>query len=92
MTAAAKAPATSQASAGAFTPVASIGAGRSRPDGTGPAVVATFAALLAGFALMTGRWLRVRLRRRAHPPRHAFRTPAESGGHRRLRGTDDWDF
>jgi hypothetical protein len=93
VTAAVKAPATSRASAGAFTPVASIGAGRPQPDGTGPAVVATFAALLAGFALVTGRWLRLSLRRRAHPPRHAFWTPAPSGGHRRPRGTaDDWDF
>ncbi len=93
VTAGAKAPATSDASAGAFTPVASIGADRPQPDGTGPAVVAMFAALLGGFALLTGRWLRLSLRRRAHPPRHAFRTPAPSGGHRRPRGSDDnWDF
>ncbi len=93
VTAAVKAPATSDASPGAFTPVASIGAGRPQPDGTGPAVVATFAALLAGLALVTGRWLRLSRRRRAHPPRHAFRTPMPSGGHRRPRGTgDDWDF
>jgi hypothetical protein len=91
VTAAVTAP-TSHASAGAFTPVASLSTGRPQPDGTGPAVVATFAALLAGFALVTGRWLRLGLRRRAHPPRHALRTAATSGGHRRPRGTDDWDF
>lgn len=92
VTAAVKAPATSHASAGASTPLASIGAGRPQPDGTGAAVVAAFAALLAGIALVTGRWMRLSLRRRAHPPRHAFRTPAP-GGHRRPRGTDDdWEF
>jgi hypothetical protein len=93
VTAAVKAPATSDASAGAFTPVASIGAGRPQPDGTGPALVAAFAALLAGFALVTGRWLRLGLRRRAHPPRHAFGHPMPSGAHRRPRGIgDDRDF
>jgi hypothetical protein len=55
--------------------------------------VATFAALLAGFALFAGRWLRLTLRRRANPPRHSLRAPASSGGHRRPRGSDDgWNF
>jgi hypothetical protein len=91
VTTAAKAESTDHAKTRAFAPLASIGGGPSQPDGTGPAVVATFAALLAGFALLTGRWLRLALRRRAHPPRHAHRAAA-SGGHRRPRGHDDWDF
>jgi hypothetical protein len=93
VTTAANAPSTAHARTRAFAPLASIGAGRSQPDGTGPAVVATIAALLAGFALVTGRWLRLSMRRRAHPPRHAHPAHAASGGHRRPRGADDdWNF
>jgi hypothetical protein len=92
ITTAAKARSTHHARPQEFAPLASIGGGPSQPDGTGPAVVATLAALLAGFAMVTGRWLRLSLRRRAHPPRHAHPAPA-SGGHRRPRGHDnDWNF
>jgi hypothetical protein len=88
------APAATRASTRTTVPLANIGGGQRQADGTGPGVVAACAALLAGFALLTGRWLRVSLRRRAHPPRHAHRTPAPSRGHRRLRRfeDDDWLF
>jgi hypothetical protein len=93
VTVAAQTPAATQSSTGPIAPVAKIGGGPAQADGTGPAVVATFAALLGGFALFAGRWLRLSFRRRAHPPKHALQEPAASGGHRRPRGfDDDWTF
>jgi len=93
VTVAATAQPTPQSGSGPIAPIADISGASAQADGTGPAVVATFAALLAGFALFAGRWLRLGLRRRAHPPRHAARAPSSSGGHRRPRGADDdWIF
>jgi len=67
-------------------------------DWAGPARVATFAAMLAGFVLLAGHRLRLSLRRRAYPPRHAAQTvrhggliPAR-GQRRRPRTHDEWRF
>jgi len=81
----------------AVVPAANIGDGAGG-DWAGPARVATFAALLAGFVLVAGHRLRLSLRRRAYPPRHAAQTVRhgglmpQRGQRRRARSDDEWRF
>ncbi|MGN6791497.1 MAG: hypothetical protein ACTHJW_03805 [Streptosporangiaceae bacterium] len=83
------APAATRTRSRAAASLADDGGGSQQADATGPAFAAVFAALLAAFALLTGRWLRFSLRRRANPPRHAYRAPLPAPSHRRLRNADD---
>jgi len=83
--AAISAPTTTRARARAAAPPAADVGGAGHADATDFARVAAFAALLAGFAVVAGGWLRLRLRRRAHPPKHAHRTI-------RPRADDHWSM
>jgi hypothetical protein len=74
-------PATIRASAQAAAPSADNVGNARHAGGTDVARIAAFAALLAGFGVLSGTWLRWSLRRRAHPPRHARRPIKDSDDH-----------
>ncbi len=93
-TATVSSPVATQTRTRAAGPPANVVAGAGRAGGAAPAGIAALTAMFAGFALLAGRWLRLSLRRRAHPPRHAHRTTEHralpSRGHRRLPSADDY--